>query len=167
MADEPDRDEIQTIRDALTRCAEQIRETVEGNDALKGYRSMSPGYQYSPRMSEIIANFISLKDTVITMLGVMSREFVGGIENLIQVSEKLKFIIFALKSHGSEYLSIIRDSCIGYIEEVIQLFDEQIRRLHEAQRGGRRKTRTKKIKKQTRRSRSRSRSRSKSRSRRN
>jgi hypothetical protein len=91
------------------------------------------------------------------MLGDMRQNFVGGIDNLTKDIEILKLIILDLKQHTDQSIQGMRDSCIGYIEEVIQLIDEQIQRL---QRGGRRKTRTRKIKKQTRRSRSRSGSRS-------
>ena len=160
MADEPDRGEIETLRDALTRCVEQIRETVTKNDRMKSYLRHNINYHYNIRDSRIIINFSSLTFKVEHLLGRMRQQFVGGIDNLTTYKEKLNTMILELEQHTDELILGMRDSCIGYIKEVIQLIDKQIRRLHEAQRG-RRKTRSRrtKIKKQTRRSRSGSRSR--------
>jgi hypothetical protein len=155
MADEPDRGEIETLRNALTRCAEKIRETVFTNDVIKSYVHMYTVYE-DDKDKKIIRNFLTLITDVVHNIISWRRFFSGDLKKLILYKRLLTETIQEItKKTKTLYLLGMRDSCIGYIEEVIQLFDEQIRRL---QRGGRRKSRTRKIKKQTRRSRSRSRS---------
>jgi hypothetical protein len=161
MADEPGRNYIETLRDALTRCAEQIRETVFTNDMIKSYVRMNTVYEDKDRKN--IRNFLTLITDVVQNIISWRQFFSGELKKLTLYKKLLTETIKEItKKTKTSYLLGMSDSCIGYIKEVIQLIDEQIERL---QRGGRRKTRsrttkTKRIKKQTRRSRSRSGSRS-------